>query len=116
MSYDGSCHCGAVTFTVDGDAPESAISCNCSHCRRKGFLWSFVPLDQLSVTAGDEATTEYRFNKHVLAHRFCPICGCQPFATGKGPDGEDTAAINLRCVPDVDLDALTIKPVNGASF
>ncbi len=43
MSYTGTCHCGAVSFTVNADAPTSAVSCNCSHCRRKGFLLTFVP-------------------------------------------------------------------------
>ena len=43
MPYTGSCHCGAVTFTVAADAPTEAMSCNCSHCSRKGFLLTFVP-------------------------------------------------------------------------
>ena len=52
MSYSGSCHCGAVTFEVAGDPPTEALSCNCSHCRRKGFLLSFQPADALTITAG----------------------------------------------------------------
>lgn len=116
MSYEGSCHCGAVTFDVADDLPGEAMSCNCSHCRRKGFLLTFVPADSLSITAGEDALTDYFFNKHNIAHRFCATCGCQPFGTGKGPDGKDSAAINLRCVPDADLDALKIQKVDGASF
>ncbi len=54
MSYEGSCHCGAVAFRVDGDVPTEALSCNCSHCRRKGFLLSFVPVDTFSLVTGDE--------------------------------------------------------------
>lgn len=115
MAYDGSCHCGAVKFTVVGDPPTTAMSCNCSHCRRKGLL-SFTPLETLSVIAGDDVLTEYRFNKHALAHRFCPTCGCQPFATGNGPDGKEIAAINLRCVPGIDLDRLDVEQVDGARF
>ncbi|MGH6616922.1 GFA family protein [Sphingomonas sp.] len=116
MSYTGSCHCGAVKFEVEGDAPTAAMSCNCSHCRRKGLLLDFVPIDQFRVTAGEEATTEWLFNKHNIEHRFCETCGCQPFATGVGPGGARMAAINLRCVPTVDLDGLTLKKVDGASF
>ena len=41
----GSCHCGAVQFTVDGE-PDQALECNCSHCARKGFLlWFDFELD-----------------------------------------------------------------------
>ncbi len=116
MAYDGSCHCGAVTFTVEGDAPGEAMSCNCSHCRRKGFLLTFVPAAQFTLTAGEDALTGYEFYKHKIRHRFCATCGTQAFAEGAMPDGSPVRAVNLRCVPSVDLDALTITKVDGASF
>jgi hypothetical protein len=115
MSYNGSCHCGAVAFTVAGDAPESAMSCNCSHCRRKGFLLTFVSADQFTLDSGEEALTTYTFNRHKILHRFCSTCGAQPFGEGE-QNGTATRAINLRCVPSVDLDALQVKEVDGASF
>ena len=115
MSFEGSCHCGAVAFTVDAPAPEQAISCNCSHCRRKGFLLAFYPAAQVQVS-GEGSLTEYRFNTHKLAHRFCRECGVQPFAEGVGPDGAATRAINLRCVPALDLDSLTVQTFNGADL
>jgi hypothetical protein len=102
-----------VTIDVDTDRPAEAISCNCSHCRRKGLLLTFVPRDKVSVE-GEEALGEYRFNKRVIAHRFCTTCGVQPFAEGPGPNGPG-AMINLRCVRDLDLDALKIIPFDGAS-
>ncbi|KQT32366.1 aldehyde-activating protein [Sphingomonas sp. Leaf412] len=116
MGYDGSCHCGAVTFTVAGDVPTEAIACNCSHCRRKGFLLAFVPADSFTLTAGEGALTDYRFNRHTIAHRFCATCGTQPYGAGTGPDGSAMAAVNLRCVPSIDLDTLTVQKVDGASF
>ena len=45
----------------------------------------------------------------------CATCGTQPFALGHSPDGP-MRAINLRCVPSVDIDALTINRVDGARF
>jgi hypothetical protein len=116
MSYTGSCHCGTVTLTVAGAPPDTALSCNCSHCRRKGLLLSFGPADGLVIDKGAEALETYRFNRHTIEHRFCTACGCQPFATGVGPDGSAMAAINLRCVPEIDLDALQLQQVDGASF
>lgn len=115
MSYTGSCHCGAVEFTVEGDIPAEAISCNCSHCRRKGLLLTFVPAAQFTLDKGEDALTDYLFNKHVITHRFCATCGCEPFAQGKGKDGAETRAINLRCVPDADLDALKLNAWDGAA-
>lgn len=113
MAYRGSCHCGAVTVDVDMDPPSEAISCNCSHCGRKGFVLTFVPRDKVTV-GGEENLGEYRFNKKVIAHRFCKECGTQPFAEGPGPSGPG-AMINLRCVPDLNLNSITITPFDGAS-
>jgi hypothetical protein len=42
MNYKGSCHCGQISFEVEGTL-EQAIECNCSHCSRKGYLLWFVP-------------------------------------------------------------------------
>jgi hypothetical protein len=115
MAFEGSCHCGAVRFEVDADLPTQAMSCNCTHCRRKGFLLAFFPAAAFTLTAGESALQEYRFNTHKLAHRFCATCGVQTFAEGISPDGSETRAVNLRAVPAVDLDALEIQKVDGAS-
>jgi hypothetical protein len=115
MSYSGSCHCGAVTFTVAADAPSEAMTCNCSHCSRKGFVLTFVPADQFTLDSGAEQIADYEFYKHNITHQFCRTCGTQAFALGKSPQGT-MRAINLRCVPSVDMDALTITKVDGASF
>jgi hypothetical protein len=115
MSFEGGCHCGAVTFSVDADVPTKALSCNCSICRQKGLLLSFLPADKFTLTSGENALTTYEFNAHKIAHRFCMICGCQPFAAGKNPDGSEMRAVNLRSVPAVDLDALELQHYDGAS-
>ena len=113
MSYEASCHCGRVKVQVDAEAPEEAISCNCSHCGSKGMLLTFVPRDKVTV-GGEEALGEYRFNTMAIAHRFCRSCGVQPFAEGPGQEGPG-AMINLRCVADLDLEKLRIIPFDGAS-
>jgi hypothetical protein len=116
MAFEGSCHCGAVTFHVDADPPVGAMSCNCSHCRRKGFLLAFLPAETFTVTAGADRLTSYFFNKHVIRHRFCAVCGCETHAEGTGPGGVRTTAVNLRCVPSIDLDSLAIEKIDGARF
>lgn len=116
MAFEGSCHCGAVTYAVAGDIPTTAMSCNCSHCRRKGFLLAFVPLEQFRLTGGGDKLASYKFNGHNIDHQFCTDCGCQGFSVGTGPDGSKMAAVNLRCVAAADLDALIIQKVDGASF
>lgn len=115
MPYSGSCHCGAVTFSVAADAPAEAMTCNCSHCSRKGLVLTFVPADQFMLDSGADNLTDYLFYKHAITHQFCQSCGTEAFALGKSPQG-DMRAINLRSVPSVDIEALTITKVDGASF
>lgn len=116
MTYQGSCHCGAVEFTVQGEVPTSALNCNCSHCRRKGLLLAFVPADKFTLDNGEDLLTTYLFNQHKITRRFRGTCGSQPFAEGKGPDGAETRAVNLRCVPEADLDAMELQKFDGAAY
>jgi hypothetical protein len=112
--HSGSCHCGKITYEVDGDFSE-VIECNCSHCSRKGYLLWFVPRGQLRLTSGEADLATYRFNKHVIAHHFCPDCGCAPFGFGTDPNGAPTAAVNVRCLEGVDLAAIKRVPYDGRS-
>jgi hypothetical protein len=116
MSFQGSCHCGAVTFTVDAELPEKALSCNCSICRRKGSLLAFFPVDAFTLNSGQDRLTTYLFNSRQIHHQFCQVCGSEAFAHAKTPDGNQMYAINLRCVPDLDLDKLQIRHHDGASL
>ena len=111
----GSCHCGSVQFTVAGDI-DQAIECNCSHCSRKGFLLWFVPRAALTISAGADQLTTYTFNRHVIQHQFCSVCGCQPFGLGRMPDGAETAAINVRCLQGLELENVIRVPVDGREF
>lgn len=115
MHYKGSCHCGKVAFEVDGTL-DKAMECNCSHCSRKGYLLWFVPQAQFQLNSGAAELQTYTFNKHVIQHRFCPACGCAPFAYGKDRAGNAMAAVNVRCLEGVDLGAITRVPVDGRSF
>lgn len=114
-TYHGSCQCGAVAYEVNLDL-SSTITCNCSRCQRLGSILAFTPWDQFTLTKGDKATTTYQFNRRAIEHRFCSTCGIQSYAKGKTRDGAEMAAINVRCLHDVDLGALTPKHVDGASF
>ena len=115
MKHKGSCHCGEVTFEAEGDL-QQAMECNCSHCSRKGLLLWFVPRAQFKLLQGAENLTTYKFNKHIIAHQFCITCGCQAFAYGVAPSGAEMAAINIRCLPDVELSSLTRFPFDGRSL
>jgi len=113
-THQGSCHCGRIAFEVEGDF-STAIDCNCSLCRKRGGLLAFVPAQALHLKTPREALGTYRFNSHKIAHHFCPVCGIAPFGEGTAPDGSETVALNLRCLPDVDLAALEVHAYDGLS-
>ena len=114
MKHKGSCHCGQIAFEVEGDIPE-VLSCNCSICQRKGSLLWFVPRQAFKLLTPPGKMSTYTFNKHVIKHHFCPTCGMHPFGEGKGQDGKEMAAINVRCLEDVDLSALKVRHYDGRS-
>ncbi len=62
MNYKGSCHCGQISFEVEGSL-EQAMECNCSHCSRKGYLFWFVPRPQFKLNTPEEDLVTYTFNK-----------------------------------------------------
>lgn len=110
----GSCHCGRIRFEVDG-APSGAMACNCSMCQRKGTLMWFVPRAQLHLLTPEADTSVYLFNKHVIKHRFCPVCGIHPYGEGTDPQGNAMAAVNIRCLEGIDLDAVPVTHFDGRS-
>lgn len=113
MTLRGSCHCGAIGWTLD-ERPTRAIECNCSHCQRKGYLLAFVDADGFRLDTPRDAVGTYNFNKHVIHHHFCKVCGCAPFAEGSR-DGRPMVAVNLRCADDFDFSNVEITQVDGAS-
>ena len=114
QTYRGGCQCGAVRYEASFELGE-VLSCNCSRCGRLGSLLAFMPKESFKLISGEDATTEYQFNKHVIHHLFCATCGIQSFARGKRPDGTAMIAINARCVDNIDLDKLTVKKIDGRS-
>lgn len=116
MTHQGSCHCGRIAFELDADVTD-VMDCNCSMCRRRGSLLAFFPRESLRLTTADGDYGTYRFNKEHIAHHFCQTCGVAPFSEGIDPrSGTQMAAVNVRCLPDVDLSTLKVKQVDGASF
>lgn len=115
MLISGSCHCGRIAFEADGEF-DAAIECNCSFCRRQGALLAFVPREKMTLRTPREDLSIYHFNKRVIAHYFCDTCGIAPFGEATAPNGAEMSAINLRCVPELDLSGLTVRQFDGASL
>src|SRR4051812_16406581 len=68
-TYRGNCHCGAYTFEVKTSEIKTAISCNCSSCSKKAYLWLFLPEGSVTVVKDEGLLTEYICGPHKSTHR-----------------------------------------------
>lgn len=113
MKYKGSCHCGAIKFEVAAPPTIEVERCNCSICKKSGFLHLIVPLRDFTLKKGKESLSEYTFNTGVAKHMFCKICGIKPFYTPRSnPDGID---INVNCL-DTAPENINIVDFDGQNW
>ena len=49
------------------------------------------------------------------AHKFCPTCGIHSFGEGTDASGKAMAAINARCLEDIDLATIDVTHFDGRS-
>ncbi|MBI3246430.1 MAG: GFA family protein [Deltaproteobacteria bacterium] len=112
-TYQGGCHCGRVRFEVTTDL-EKVIDCNCSICRKKGFLHLIVPPEQFRLLSSPDAVALYEFNTKTAKHYFCPVCGIHSYYIPRShPDMID---INVRCLEGIDVGSLAIQSFNGQEW
>ena len=126
-TYHGSCYCGAVRFTAEGDLSAGTSRCNCSFCRKMRY-WE-MPLPDpagLHVLSGAEALAETPLRPAAdgaepmdLHHVFCARCGTRLWTTGTIPElGGAVAMVSVAALDDVPVKALVAAPVrtmNGAA-
>lgn len=117
MTYHGGCQCGAVRFSVEASL-DHPIICNCSRCQKLGSVLVFAPRAGFDLEQGEEALTEFLFNRQAIRHLFCKTCGIESFAYGTMPDGSEMVAVNVNCLDEVDPRAVAARAqaVDGRSF
>jgi len=112
-TMEGGCHCGRVRFRVTANL-DRITDCNCSVCVKKGFLHLIVPPEQFQLISGKDDLTTYEFNTKTAKHTFCKYCGIHPFYVPRSdPDKID---INVRCLDNIDLAAITPNPFDGKNW
>ena len=115
-TYRGSCHCGAVTFSVT-TALDGLGDCNCSHCQRLGWIMQQVPASAFSLNSGADKLRDYRFNTLTIAHLRCTECGIESFARSADRQGNETVLVNVNCLEDAPtIDRSTIRHWDGKSY
>ncbi len=101
----GTCHCGAVAFTVPAETDfTSATRCDCSLCRRRWVPTASVPMADLDVIKGREVLDCYQWNTKVAAHYYCTTCHVYVFHRRRSDPNE--YGVNPGCFENVDMRSL----------
>ena len=99
-TLQGSCHCGAVQFTVTlTEGFGSARRCTCSICRMRGAVALTSTPQAFRITQGEDRLATYRFNTHVAEHHFCSVCGI--YTHHKRRSNPDQLGVNAACLDGV---------------
>jgi hypothetical protein len=95
----GGCHCGDVRFSARiPEPPVPALDCNCSICRRTGFVHIIVPHGDFELERGADALTSYRFGSGAAEHLFCRTCGVKSFYQPRSHP--EAWSVNARCLDE----------------
>ena len=113
-THRGGCHCGRVRFEVDAPAHIEATDCNCSICRKSGFLHLLVSRDEFRLLQGEDSLTTYTFNTGVAKHFFCRYCGVKSYYIPRShPDG---VSVNVHCLDPDTVDAVNVTAFDGRNW
>lgn len=114
LTVNGGCHCGAIVFTINVPRRIDAIECNCSICKKTGYLHYHIKHSDFNLLQGEDKLTEYRFNSKKAFHYFCKICGVKSFYKPRSHPND--YSINLRCVNFPEDLILNITQFNGKEW
>ena len=109
-----SCHCGGVEGQVE--VPETGFEkimrCNCSICKRKGYIIGVAGPNDFEIIKGEKLLKLYQFHSKTAKHYFCTICGIH---THNRPRRDPKIyGINIACVEGIKpFDLKNIPVIDG---
>jgi hypothetical protein len=83
MSLSGHCHCGAVTYTVNGD-PVRMAQCHCEACRRTTgtghLVQAFFKREDVAISGATSTHDSISDTGNTRTRHFCTECGSRLFS------------------------------------
>jgi len=114
ITHRGGCHCGQVRFEAVAPAEIEVLDCNCTICRKLGYLHLIVPRSRFRLLSGEECLTTYTFLTKTARHLFCRVCGIKSFYVPRShPDGY---SVNARCLDPGTVTRRVAVPFDGAHW
>ena len=75
----GSCMCGAVTYTISGNI-RSIVACHCTQCRKtSGHYVAATQVHRDNIDVQGESSLSWYQSSASAERAFCRICGSQLF-------------------------------------
>lgn len=77
--HQGSCLCGAVTFTVSGEL-KPPDACHCNQCRKvSGHYWASTDVANAKVSINGAEKVTWFSSSEKVRRGFCATCGSALF-------------------------------------
>jgi hypothetical protein len=123
MMITGRCHCGKTAFRIEGDLPEKITRCTCSFCAKRGALWAYYQPSQFQLTTPATDDAIYRWNTKLVAHHFCPDCGCTTFSDSPAFERDGSwdkttrrIGVNARLFDGFDVATASVEVIDGKNL
>ena len=114
ISLKGKCHCGKIQFELLCNLTDLK-RCNCSHCRRKGFVMTTAKLDEFNLISGHKDLKIYQWNTKIAKHYFCKNCGINTHHQRRSKP--DEYGVNIGCLEGFNMDWIkNVKYTKGIKF
>ena len=110
----GGCHCGRVKFEIEIPGKITVHRCNCSICRKSGYLHLIVTADRFLLLEGEDCLADYRFHTGVARHLFCSTCGIKSFYVPRSHP--DSYSVNLNCVDLPESIEISFEDFDGRNW
>ena len=99
MLIDGSCHCGAISFTAEVE-PSRVSVCHCTDCQVlsgapfRGIV--MAPMEKFSLNGQPKTYVKVAQSGNRRAQVFCPECGTPLYSSAT--ENPTAVVIRLGCV------------------
>tara|TARA_B100001029_G_scaffold159553_1_gene146956 strand:- start:233 stop:592 length:360 start_codon:yes stop_codon:yes gene_type:complete len=96
------CHCKKVHIELKlENGIEELVRCNCSLCKRRGYIMAKIKLENLKIIKGNDQLTVYKFGKKYHAeHFFCKNCGI--YTHHRSYTNPKNYEYNVACIDNID--------------
>ncbi|MFV0514071.1 MAG: GFA family protein [Jhaorihella sp.] len=75
IAHRGSCLCGGVAFSVNGQLAPPSV-CHCGQCRRQsGHAWASTHVPRASLNFTADASLRWYASSEIARRGFCGVCG-----------------------------------------